>query len=166
MMLRTIRLGLCGLAVALGAVSVDAAPAVADRGSFAAERGSFSPSAPVRLDYELPDVLPTSGPFDIPLSLSTPVTTGQLVFEVARSEGVSVVDGASRRFDLAGATQPFTHVLKVALIAGVERYVIVVLSVDGPVGMQSRSYRIDLSDAIKSEADDDQVLKLMPAAPR
>lgn len=159
MMPRVIRLGLCVLAAAFGAAAVAAAPA-------AAERGAYSPSAPVRLDYELPDALPAAGVLEIPLALSTPATSGRLVFEVARSEGVEIIDGASRRFELAGAAQPFAHVLKVALAAGVERYVIVVVSVDGPLGVQSRSYRIDLSEAAGPGPAGTDALKLLPAAPR
>lgn len=139
------------MAVALG---VNAAPS---------ERGALAPSAPVRLDYELPEVLPVSGTFTIRLRLSTPVSAGRLHFEVVRSEGLSIVEGADRHFDLQDATQPFAHELTVMLGTETPRYVLVLVSVDGPIGSLSRSYRIDLTADNAVPVPSNKSLKLLPA---
>lgn len=130
----------------------------------AAPHGAMSPSAPVRLDYDLPDVLPASGELIIPLRLSAPVSAGQLHFEVVRSAGLSIVDGANRTFDLQGATQPFSHALTVMLNAESPRYVLVLVSVDGPIGSLSRSYNIDLAPEKMVRAPSNKSLKLLPAS--
>lgn len=127
------------------------------------ERGALAPSAPVRLDYELPEVLPDSGTLTIPLRLSTPVSAGRLHFEVVRSEGLSIIGGGNRHFDLPGASQPFAHDLTVMLSAEAPRYVLVLVSVDGPMGSLSRSYRIDLAPENTVRAPSNKSLKLLPA---
>lgn len=150
------------MVLAINTFAVDAVAAPAAHG--APERGALAPSAPVRLDYELPEVLPDSGTLTIPLRLSTPVSAGRLHFEVVRSEGLSVTGGGECHFDLNGASQPFPHELTVTLSAEMSRYVLVLVSVDGPLGSLSRSYRIDLATERAVVAPSTKSLKLLPAS--
>jgi hypothetical protein len=125
--------------------------------------GAFSPSAAVRLDYELPDVLPDSGNLTVPLQLSTPISSGQLHFEVVSSEGLSVQSASNVSFDLHGAAQPLDYALSVVLSADASRYLIVLVTIDGPIGSQSRSYRIDFSTVTAAPSTSGNALKLLPS---
>jgi hypothetical protein len=149
---------LCGIG------SVFVANASAD--SMLRPHGALSPSAPVRMSYELPDVLPVSGEMVLTLNLSTPLTDGDLSFEVISSEGVSIIAGANANCGLAHATQPIAHQLKLLLSSDQSRIVLVQVSVDGAMGKQSRSYRIDLSLPVTAQSTSKAALKLMPATIR
>jgi hypothetical protein len=124
---------------------------------------TFSPSAPVRIDYTLPDPLPASDSVTVPLQLSTPLRAGHMHFEVVSSEGLTVQSAAYADFDLRRAEQPFVYDLTVVLGAAASRYLVVLVSVDGPIGSQSRSYRIDFSAAAPAATPADARLKLLPS---
>lgn len=147
------------MALALSALSAQAA--VSPQASRSV-RGALSPSAPVRLDYELPETLPASGEMTLALTLSSPMPSGRLVFEIVRSEGISVMAGATTTFTL-GPEQAFAHTLQLVLGGSAERYLIVQVGVDGPQGVMSRSYRIDLNAASAAPAAAQPTLKLLPA---
>ena len=135
-------------------------------GNVAAESSpprALSPSAPVRMEYELPDVLPASGELVLIFNLSTPVPAGQLSFEVVSSAGISIIAGANENYVLAHSTQPIAHKLKLLLSADESRFVIVQLSVDGAMGTLSRSYRVDLSLPATARSTSKSVLKMLPA---
>lgn len=129
------------------------------------QRGAFSPSPPMRLEYEMPEALPASGEMQLPLSLMTPIASGYLQFEIMSTVGLRVINGGSARFDLNGAAQPFVHPLNVQLGNEPARYAIVLLSVVSPMGEFSRSYRIDFSAASAARAGVKSTLKIMPASP-
>lgn len=131
----------------------------------AVQRGTLSPSPPLRLEYELPEVLLANGEIVLPLTLTTPLTAGELQFQVVSSVGLMVVEGGTARFNLSGATQPFVHPLKLQLSSEAARYAIVLLSAHSQIGEFSRSYRIDFSAPPTAHPSVKTTLKIMPASP-
>ena len=106
-------------------------------------RGAFSPSVPVSMDYELPDVIPQSGAFDLPVTVSTPLESGRIVVELLDSKGLSLVSGGNGRYFLHANEHSFEHRFCLTLAADDERYIVVSVTVDGLLGPLSRTYRID-----------------------
>ena len=127
---------------------------------------ALSPSAPVRLEYELPEILPASGELTLTLNLSSPLKAGELSFEVVSSTGISVIGGNSAIYGLAHAAQPIPHPLKLLLSADSSRFLLVQLSVNGAIGPSSRSYRIDLSLPVSAQPAAKSALKMLPATIR
>jgi hypothetical protein len=112
----------------------------------AAARGSLSPSAPVELSYRLPERAPAGAPLTIDLSITTPLTGGELGVEVVKHAGVELQSAPLQRFDLAAAARPLQTPLELLPGADAERYVVLLISVDSPLGRLSRSFRISLPD--------------------
>ena len=117
-----------------------------------AARGSLSPAAPVKLDYSIAEAVAPNQQNSVAIEITTRLNQGSLLVEVAKQQGVTLLCDTQRRFDLGNTTQPIKFALPVLLGEQAERYLIVLLTVDTPMGPMSRSFRIDLSTPNESEA--------------
>ena len=110
-------------------------------------RGSLSPSAPVQLRYRQPEQAPAGVPLAIELQLTTPLKQGELLVEVAKYTGVTLLSAASQSVELTGQTQPIRLPLELVPETGGERYLVLLVSVRTESGPLSRTFRIDLPAA-------------------
>jgi len=124
---------------------------------------AFSPSAPVVMNYELPDEIPVSGSIAVPATIATPVQSGRVVVEVIGSVGLTLVDGENCGYRIDADHQSFEHVFKVLLSADADRYFIVAVTVDGVMGPLSRTYRIDFSQPADAVSSPQPALKFLPS---
>ena len=140
-----------------------ALPAVAEQRPL--HRGALSPSAPVELRYQMPEQTPAGELLALDLTISTPIETGALSFEVTQQENLVVANATSRQFDLAVTAQPLIVPLKILPGAEDERYLVLVLSVDTALGRLSRTFRITLPGPAPAPSAEphDEGLKILPA---
>lgn len=106
--------------------------------------GGFSPAAPVNLAYTLPAAMEAGQAADINLTVTTPMTSGELVVEIARSAGVTLQCSRLQRFDLGATPSPVAVTLEVVPSAAAERFLVLEITVDTPAGPLSRNFRITL----------------------
>lgn len=107
-------------------------------------RGSLSPSAPVQLRYTPPEQAPVGTPLTIELQLTTPLQQGELVVEVARQAGVTLLSPTATSVELSGLEQPVRIPLELVPETAGERFVVLLVSVQTGAGPLSRTFRIDL----------------------
>jgi hypothetical protein len=105
---------------------------------------AYAPTAPVRLDYVLPEQVATGEVLVLPLTVVTPVQEGAVIVEVVSAVGVEVLEGAVTRIELASAEAPPTLSLKLLAMAADSRYLVLQATLDLPGGMLSRNLRIEL----------------------
>jgi hypothetical protein len=103
---------------------------------------TYSPAAPIRLAYELPEVI-AGQPLMLPLQFRTPVQQGSLLVEVASAVGVDVLEGAVTRVEL-GAEGPSPVVLRLLPGSTEPRYLVLQATLLVGGGEFSRGFRIDL----------------------
>lgn len=103
---------------------------------------TYSPSAPIRLDYELP-AISAGQPLTLPLQFRTPVEEGSLLVEVASAVGVDVLEGAIFRIEL-GAEGPPPVLLRLLPGSVEPRYLVLQATLLVGGGELSRAFRIDL----------------------
>lgn len=128
----------CVLAVFIACVqSVVAAPPT---------RGSFSPAAPLNLDYRIEHTIAAAQQNSVSIDISTRLDHGSLLVEIAKLQGVTALSETQKRFDLAQSSRPIRWTLPILPADQRERFLIVLLTVETEMGPMSRSFRIDLSD--------------------
>lgn len=115
-------------------------------------RGSPSPSAPVDLTYRISDSSVAGQPIAIDVVISTRLNAGSLLVEVAKQQGVTLIDASAHRIDLAVASRPLTLQLTAMSTAQTERFIVLLLTIDTEMGPMSRSFRIDLSPPVVDAA--------------
>lgn len=108
-----------------------------------AGRGSFSPSAPVNLTYRVDSGDGQSLQIDI--EISTRLTSGILLVEVAKQEGAALIGEAVQRIDLTSAERPIALKMQATPLGEGEHFLVLLLTVGTEMGPMSRSFRIDLS---------------------
>lgn len=107
-------------------------------------RGSLSPSAPVQLRYQLPEQAPAGVPLTIELELTTPLKQGELLVEVAKQSGLTLLGASAHSVELTGLAQPVRLPLELLPEPGGERYLVLLVSVQTASGPLARTFRIDL----------------------
>jgi hypothetical protein len=113
---------------------------------------SVSPSAPVNLTYRIDGNTVAGQPIKIDIEIITRLTSGTLLVEVAKQEGAATMGETTQRIDLATAPHPIAlHMQAVPLGIG-EHTLVLLLTVDTPMGPMSRSFRVDLSPASTDSA--------------
>lgn len=108
-------------------------------------RGSLSPSAPVNLTYRINGDAIAGQPVKVDIEITTRLTSGTLLVEVAKQEGAVAIGSLTPRIDLATATHPIVLQMQATLLGTGEHYLVLLLTVDTPMGPMSRSFRIDLA---------------------
>lgn len=138
-----------GCAALILAACVHSAPDAPARASGAhsdkarAGRGSLSPSAPVNLIYRVDSSDAQSLHIDI--AITTRLTSGILLVEVAKQEGAALIGEAVRRIDLTVAENPIALTMHATPLGEGEHFLVLLLTVETDMGPMSRSFRIDLS---------------------
>lgn len=130
---------LCALLFAGCSHSQSAAPQ-ADEGS---ARGT-APAAPVDLTYRV-GTAADGQTRTIDIDINTPLKGGTLLVEVAKQVGVDVPGATTQRIDLATAARPITLHLQALPLGSGAHFLVLLLTVDTPIGQMSRSFRIDLA---------------------
>ena len=140
------------LGALLMAACTQSQPAAAVRAGLApTPRGSLSPSAPVNLTYRVENGA-AGQPQRIDIAISTRLTSGTLLVEVAKQEGAAAMGETTQRIDLASAAHPIALPMQATLLGTGEHYLVLLLTVDTEMGPMSRSFRIDLSPTDPSTA--------------
>ncbi|MFT3930845.1 MAG: hypothetical protein QM709_11185 [Spongiibacteraceae bacterium] len=116
------------------------------------KRPSFSPSAPVNLSYRVDEAV-AGQPQRVELTINTRLNSGCLLVEVAKQEGVDVIDKAAQRIDLANTSQPIELQMQAIQLGSGEHYFVLLLTVETGMGPMSRTFRIDLTPASPGESD-------------
>ena len=142
-----LRRALANAALLLPAVLAGTACSAEPRDELPVVRGSPSPSAPVQLRYQLPERAPVGTPLAVELQLTTPLQQGELLVEVAKQAGLSLLGAAAHSVELSGQAQPIRLVLEVLPEAGAERYLVLLVTVHTESGPLARTFRIDLPAA-------------------
>lgn len=109
-------------------------------------RPSLSPSAPVNLTYQVEEAV-AGQPQRIDIMINTRVHTGDLLVEVAKEEGVDVIDSSAQRIDLAKAGHPLALQLQAIQLGDGDHFFVLLLTIETGMGPMSRSFRIDLAPA-------------------
>ncbi len=117
----------------------------------ASARPSLSPSAPIKLTYQVEDV-PVGQLQRIDLSINTPLKSGTLLLEVAKKEGADIIGDVVHRIDLASAESPIPLQLQALQLGEGEHFLVLLLTVETEMGPMSRSFRIDLVPAATSDS--------------
>lgn len=126
------------------AAAAVAAIALQSEASKAQHTGSPAPSAPIELDYRMPDSAPPGQPLTIMLTLNTPIDSGALIATVTKQVGVTLLGASVQRIDLASAARPLQLPLQLLPSAQAQRSVVIVIAVEVGGEQQSRSFRITL----------------------
>ena len=108
-----------------------------------ARHGALSPSAPVELTYQREPAV-AGQPRRVDVAIDTRLRSGTLLVEVARQEGAALLGASTYRFDLSQTPLPLALQLQATLFGTGEHYLVLLLTVDTPMGPMSRSFRIDL----------------------
>lgn len=117
-----------------------------------AKPASLSPAAPINLTYQVEDVA-AGQPQRIDLSINTRLKSGILLVEVAKKEGADVIGNSVYRIDLANAEAPIQQQLQAIQLGEGEHFLVLLLTVETEMGPMSRSFRIDLVPAARSESE-------------
>lgn len=116
----------------------------AHQAAVANKRPSLSPSAPVKLSYRVEEAI-EGQPQHVEVTINTRLNSGCLLVEVAKQEGVDIIDNAARRIDLASTSQPITLQMQATQFGSGEHYFVLLLTVETGMGPMSRTFRIDLT---------------------
>ena len=114
-------------------------------------RGSLSPAAPVQLDYRIAQSVVSNQQNTVAIEITTRLDRGSLLVEVAKQQGVALLCDTQRSFDLGNTARPIKFELPLLPADQAERFLILLLTVDTPMGPMSRSFRIDLSTPVDVE---------------
>ena len=116
-----------------------------------AQRASLSPSAPIKLTYQVED-LPAGQPRRVDLTINTRLDSGILLVEVAKKEGADIIGNPVQRIDLANAKMPIELQLQALQLGEGEHFLVLLLTVETEMGPMSRSFRIDLVPTATDES--------------
>lgn len=106
-------------------------------------RGSLSPSAPINLTYQVEKTIAGQSQ-RIDMTISTRLSSGTLLLEVAKQEGAEIIGDPTRRIDLAMAARPITLHMQAIQLGEGEHFLVLLLTIETEMGPMSRSFRIDL----------------------
>jgi hypothetical protein len=118
-----------------------------------ASQPAISPaaSAPIELDYQMPNSAPAGQSLGIELVLNTPLADGEMTVAVAEQIGVTLLGAAIQSIDLSRAARPVRVPLQIMPGAAVQRSLLVTVSVEADGRRQSRNFTINLPRAAKLE---------------
>lgn len=105
---------------------------------------SLSPSAPIKLTYEVERAV-VGQPQRVDLTINTRLKTGMLLVEVAKKEGADIFGDSTYQIDLAKSESPIFLQLKAMQLGDGEHFLVLLLTVETDMGPMSRSFRIDLT---------------------